>query len=77
MAKKFVFEEAIARLEEIVSLLEKGDAPLDKSLELFAEGSGLIKKCGDALENAEQKVRLLVQTENGPEETDFGNEDRQ
>lgn len=27
MAKKFVFEEAIARLEEIVSLLEKGDAP--------------------------------------------------
>lgn len=32
------FEEALARLEEIVRLLENGEIPLDKSLELFEEG---------------------------------------
>ena len=60
MPKKFVFEDAMKRLEEIVSLLEKGDAPLDQSLELFEEGTALIKKCGSALDKAEQKVSLLV-----------------
>ena len=33
--KKMTFEQALARLEEIVALLEKGDAPLDQSLELY------------------------------------------
>lgn len=75
MAKKFVFEEAVSRLEEIVKQLEKGDVPLDKSLELFEEGTGLIKKCGSALDKAEQRVTLLVKTENGPEETSFEEEE--
>ena len=35
--KKFVFETAMKRLEEIVKTLEQGDAPLDKSLALFEE----------------------------------------
>ncbi|MGM9639196.1 MAG: exodeoxyribonuclease VII small subunit [Butyricicoccaceae bacterium] len=71
MAKKFVFEEAMQRLEEIIGMLERGDAPLDESLALFEEGTGLIKKCGAALDKAEQKVSLLVRTENGPAETPF------
>lgn len=75
MAKKFVFEEAVSRLEEIVRQLEKGDVPLDKSLELFEEGTGLIKKCGSALDKAEQKVTLLVKAENGPEEVNFEEEE--
>ncbi|MEA4921341.1 MAG: exodeoxyribonuclease VII small subunit [Clostridiaceae bacterium] len=75
MAKKFVFEEAVSRLEEIVKQLEKGDVPLDKSLELFEEGTGLIKKCGSALDKAEQRVTLLVKTDNGPEETSFEEEE--
>lgn len=74
MAKKFVFEDAMKRLEEIVSLLEKGDAPLDQSLELFEEGTALIKKCGSALDKAEQKVSLLVRTEEGPSEVPFEEE---
>ena len=44
-------------------MLEKGDAPLDESLSLFEEGMGLIKKCGSSLENAEQKLSLLVKGE--------------
>ncbi|MEA5040767.1 MAG: exodeoxyribonuclease VII small subunit [Clostridiaceae bacterium] len=64
--EKFVFEKAMKRLDEIVSALEKGDAPLDQSLTLFEEGTGLIRKCGDALDGAEQKLKLLIQTPEGP-----------
>ena len=54
------FEEAIARLEEIVKYLEGGNAPLDKSLEVFEEGVALVKLCNSKLDNAEQKVRFLT-----------------
>ncbi len=53
MAEKS-FEQSLARLEEIVKLLEKGDAPLSESLGLFEEGTGLIRSCGTLLEQAEQ-----------------------
>ncbi len=59
------FEKAIERLEELVSLLENGNAPLDKSLEIFEEGIGLINTCKKQLENAEQKVKLLVEKQDG------------
>lgn len=60
--KKLTFEKALARLEEIVSLLETGDAPLDESLKLFEEGAKLTAQCSAMLDKAEQKVTLL---ENG------------
>ena len=67
MAKKMTlnFEEALARLEEIVSTLERGDAPLEESLRLFEEGSGLMKQCTELLNKAEQKVRKLTVTAEG------------
>ncbi|MBQ1363750.1 MAG: exodeoxyribonuclease VII small subunit [Oscillospiraceae bacterium] len=52
-------EEAMKRLEEIVSHLEKGDIPLEESIRLFEEGSGLLALCSSQLEEAEQKVSLL------------------
>lgn len=72
--EKFVFEKAMKRLEEIVAALEKGDAPLDQSLSLFEEGTALIRKCGDALDGAEQKIRLLVKTPEGPSAEPFSEE---
>ena len=57
--KKMRFEKALARLEEIVRTMESGDAMLDKSLALFEEGVGLVKYCQTALDEAEQKVKLL------------------
>ena len=57
--KKLSFEEAMKRLEEIVSHLEKGDIPLEVSIHLFEEGSGLFALCSSQLEEAEQKVSLL------------------
>lgn len=70
MSDKKTFEESIKRLEEVVKLLERGDAPLDDALALFEEGTSLIKSCSKMLDNAEQKVTLLVKNE-VPEETPF------
>ena len=70
--KKMTFESALARLEEIVGAMESGDAMLDQSLSLFEEGIGLVKFCTKALDDAEQKVKILQRGENGePVESDF------
>lgn len=58
--KKPNFEQAMVRLEEIVSLLERGEAPLEQSLALFEEGSNLLRQCTVLLDQAEQKVMLLT-----------------
>ena len=54
------FEEKIRRIEEIVNKLESGNVTLEKSLELFEEGSILIRSCEEQLDTAEQKVSLFV-----------------
>lgn len=59
------FEAALARLEEIVRLMESGSAPLDKSLSLFEEGVSLVKFCTSELDNAEQKVKILLKGGDG------------
>ena len=58
--KKLNFEGSMARLEEIVSLLEKGDAPLEQAMGLFEEGAKLLRECTRQLDEAEQKVTLLT-----------------
>ena len=76
--EKLSFEQALARIDEIVKLLERGDAPLDQSLTLFEEGTALIKQCGGLLDSAEQKVVRLRKGENGePEELPFDMEEQQ
>lgn len=59
------FEEAMSRLETIVSELEKGDLPLDESLKIFEEGIKLSKTCLKMLDDAERKVEILVQDKDG------------
>ena len=71
MAEKFVFETAMKQLDDIVAALEKGDVPLDSALAMFEKGSGLVKQCNEALDKAEQKLKLLVKTPGGPEQVDF------
>ena len=71
MAEK-TFEQSMERLEEIVRLLEKGDAPLAESLGLFEEGAGLIRACETFLGEAEQKVvKLRAGADGAPEELPF------
>ena len=70
--KKQTFEEALARLDEIVRQMETGSARLDESLALFEEGVGLVKFCTGELDRAEQKVKIVQQGENGePTEKPF------
>ena len=74
--KKLDFEQSMARLEEIVALLEKGEAPLEQTLALFEEGTKLMANCTALLDKAEQKVSLLkVGTEGQPEEEPFVTEE--
>ena len=70
-------EQEIARLEEIVAALEKGDAPLADSLALFEEGTKLIAACSQELDAAEQKVVKLMKGPDGtPVELPFGEEEQ-
>ena len=54
------FEKGLERLEKIVQELEQGDLPLERALELFEEGMKLSGNCRRQLEEAENKVELLV-----------------
>lgn len=58
--KKMNFEDSMARLEEIVSLLDRGEAPLEQAMALFEEGAKLLRECTRQLDEAEQKVSLLT-----------------
>ena len=70
--KKLTFEEAMSRLEEIVSHMERGEAPLEESLALFEEGTGLVRRCTSMLDQAELKVtKLTVNSEGEPVEVPF------
>lgn len=72
MAEKISFEQAMTRLEEIVKMLEKGDASLEAALDLFEEGTALVKNCSKQLETAEQKIVRLVKGNDGnPVEAEF------
>ena len=55
------FEEALARLEQIVERLESGDLELEAALLAFEEGVALTRRCAERLEAAERRVEVLVQ----------------
>lgn len=62
------FEQAFARLEQIVARLEGGEAALEDSLRLFEEGVGLARFCRAQLDRAETRIRVLVDGEEGDRE---------
>lgn len=71
-AKKLSFEQQLQRLEEIVAILEKGDAQLADSLKLFEEGTKLIAACSQQLDQAEQQVvKLMKGADGAPVELPF------
>ena len=64
MAAK-TFEQAIEKLEAIVEELEQGDLTLEETIKKFEAGMELSKFCTDKLNQAEQKLKKLVKTEDG------------
>lgn len=67
------FETALARLESLVRALETGEKGLEESLSLFEEGIGLVKYCTAKLDEAEQRVKILITDAAGTHEEDFNN----
>jgi exodeoxyribonuclease VII small subunit len=59
------FDARLARLQEIVALLEAGALPLEEGLALYKEGMGLSKACREQLERARHEILLC--TETGPQ----------
>ena len=72
---EMTFEQAMTRLEQIVTTLESGRCTLDDSLKLFEEGTKLTAYCSTQLKAAEQKILKLTAVENGT--TDEALADRQ
>lgn len=65
------FEEALASLEALVEAMEAGNLGLEDSLKAFEQGVRLARDCQSALEQAEQKVQLLVKEGQLPEAVPF------
>lgn len=63
--KALTYEEAVKRLEEIVSKMEDPDTSLDTSLSLYKEGIELAKLCEEKLNDAEGEVAVLKKTSKG------------
>ena len=65
------FEATLARLEQIVSELEKGDESLEASLKLFEEGMKTAEFCSSKLDQADRKVQTLIKSQGQLKEVDF------
>lgn len=65
MNKKKSFEEAVQRLEEIVSDLENSEIKLDDMIQLYEEGSELVKLCLSKLDDVEKKISTLSMENEG------------
>lgn len=65
MSRSVNFEASLARLEEIVTMLEQGDAPLQEALKLFQEGTSLVRSCTKQLEKAELEIVKITRDADG------------
>ncbi len=58
--KTMSFEDALRELEQVVGKLERGEVPLDESIDLYTRGAALKKRCEAKLKEAEEKVAKLT-----------------
>ncbi len=64
-APKRTFEASLEALEQIVKELERGDLPLEKSLELFEQGIRLSRECQERLSQAERRIESVMRDNQG------------
>ncbi len=70
------FEQNLEELEEIVQELEKGELNLDESVKKFEEGIKISKQCNKILEEAENKITILLKEDEELKEENFIPEDK-
>lgn len=69
------FEASMARLEQIVRAMERGDVALEESLKLFQEGTELVRNCQKLLDDAQLQVKKIMTAPDGsPVEEAFTDE---
>lgn len=59
------YEDAFKRLEEILSLMNSGQVPLDKAVALYKEADELTRFCETKLKNAENVIQTLIKDREG------------
>ena len=59
------FEQAMARLEEIVEKMESGDLPLEDLIVRYEEGMKLVKVCQERLTSAEARIEMITRNSAG------------
>ena len=64
------FEDALEELETIVERMEDGEPSLEESLKLFERGMDLTRTCQKALDDAEQRIQTLAESEPPSDATD-------
>ena len=70
------FEESMARLEQIVRAMERGDVALEESLKLFQEGTALVQSCTKLLDEAQLQIKKVMTAADGsPVMEDFADEE--
>ena len=70
--EKFVFEDGLERLSEIINSIEEGETPLAAALELYKEGAQLVANCADFLNQSEQDVMILEELDGMVKLTKWG-----
>lgn len=60
---KQTYETAVAELEQVLALLESNELPLEQAIKQFETGVALVKHCQGILDNTEQKIKGLIETE--------------
>ena len=65
MEEKMSYEQALARLEQIIRAMENDKIPLAESLALYEEGVGIVRRLSAELDDAERKIKILQQNAQG------------
>ena len=75
-SKPVDFEKTLAQLEHIIARLEEGNLPLEESVKQFEQGMVLLKDCQKTLNQAEQKVKILIEKNRGFQTENFEEQEK-
>ena len=65
MEQKLSYEQALARLEQIIRAMESDKIPLEESLRMYEEGVAIVRRLSAELDEAERKIKILQQNAQG------------
>jgi exodeoxyribonuclease VII small subunit len=69
-------EESLSEITQLIDKMEQSELTLEQSLSNFERGISLVKHCQKILDEAEQKVQILIQNNNQEQLTAYGENDQ-